>query len=151
MEGRKEKKEFYRCFLRSMDPERAARECGVDNPYEALGSLMNRRRLEQAREYVGREIRREDVIRRLAQLAFGESGDAVRLAMLGQTDEKTLEGMDFSAVAEIRRSPNGGLEIKMLDRIRVLSTLYELLSGGEEPDLESFFHSLEQTGKEEQN
>lgn len=54
-------------------------------------------------------------MRHLAQLAFGRSADGVRLALQGR--EADLEELDLSAVAEIRVTDKGGIELKFLDRV----------------------------------
>ena len=89
------------------------------------------------------KISREDVLRRLAELAFGQPNDCVRLALENDPD---LKGLDLSLLSEIRRSDNGMVEIKLIDRLRILEKLEqstqeehdemrELLRalGGEEP------------------
>lgn len=85
------------------------------------------RRLERMREAAAGQLRREDVLRHLAQLAFGRSADGVRLALQGR--EADLDEMDLSAVAEIRVTDKGGVELKFLDRVRALEALYTLLEG----------------------
>ena len=72
------------------------------------------------------QICRQDAVRRLAQLAFGRVNDAVRLALgAGGADAETL---DLSAVAELKVTDKGGIEVKLIDRVRALEALYGLLS-----------------------
>ena len=89
-------------------------------------------------------LRREDVLRRLAELAFGQPNDCVRLALEELPD---LKGLDLSLLSEIRRSDKGLVEIKLIDRVKVLERLAQAmddegdgmtellraLGGGEEP------------------
>ena len=74
------------------------------------------------------QVCREDAVRRLAQLAFGRVNDAARLAL--HSGEADLEALDLSAVAELKVTDKGGVEIKLIDRIRALEVLCGLL--GEE-------------------
>ena len=84
--------------------------------------------------------RREDALRRLAQLAFGQANDAVKLALAPR--EARPEELDLSAVAELKVTDKGGVEVKLVDRVRALGTLCELLGEGG-TDAESLYRALE--------
>ena len=73
------------------------------------------------------DIRRQDVTRRLAELAFGKANDCVRLALEGLTD---LKGLDLSLLSEIKRSDKGLVEIKLIDRVKVLERLEQAMDDG---------------------
>ena len=135
---------FCRSYLRCLDPEQAARAAGLEDGYAALASRAVRRRLERMREAAAGQVTREDVVRRLAQLAFGGAGDALTL----RGGEAPLEGLDLSAVAELKVTDKGGVEIKLLDRIRALETLCGLLGGGENQGAEELFRALEEAAGE---
>ena len=85
------------------------------------------------RETAAGEITREDAVRRLAQLAFGRVNEAAAMALRpGEADPMTL---DLSAVAELKVTDKGGVELKFIDRVRALEALCNLLeenSGGAE-------------------
>ncbi len=140
------KKRFCSAYLRTMDPWAAAAEAGAraEDGFSLLQDERVKRRLESMRSAAADQILREDVVRRLCELAFGRSSDAIRLAMQGgeAADPRSL---DLSAVAEFRRTDKGGVEIKFLDRIRALQALGELL-GGEAADPSEFFRALESAG-----
>ena len=61
-------------------------------------------------------LRREDVLRRLAELAFGQPNDCVRLAL---EEIQDLKGLDLSLLSEIKRSDKGMVEIRLIDRVKV--------------------------------
>lgn len=105
-----------------------------------LGSAGIQNRLEKMREDAASQIRREDAIRRLAQLAFGRANDAVLLAL--RPGEARVEDLDLSAVAEIKVTDKGGMEIKLVDRVRALETLCELLMSGGGQDAEELYRAL---------
>ena len=65
-------------------------------------------------------LRREDVLRRLAELAFGQPNDCVRLAL---EELPALKGLDLSLLSEIKRSDKGMVEIRLIDRVKVLERL----------------------------
>ena len=105
-------------------------------------------KLEETRSTLKRRIRegrlrREDVLRRLAELAFGQPNDCVRLALEELPD---LKGLDLSLLSEIKRSDKGMVEIRLIDRVKILERLAQAMEdegdgmgellralGGEEP------------------
>lgn len=84
------------------------------------------------------EIRRRDVVRRLAELAFGQANDCVRLAM---EDVPDPAGLDLGLLSEIKRNEKGTVEIKLVDRLRALELL-SMLAGEEKQGLETFLQAL---------
>ena len=128
MDKTRSEERFCRAYLRTMDPDRAAAEAGRKDGFALLGDEGVRERLERLRTDAAAQVRREDVLRRLAQLAFGRANDAERLA-LGRAGTDP-ESLDLSAVAEFRVTDKGGVEVKLVDRVRALETLWELLDGG---------------------
>ena len=124
MEKKQNEDAFCRAYLRTMDPERAAAESGCRNGFSMLRRRTVRERLERMREAAAGQLRREDVLRRLAELAFGRANDGAGLALRpGETDP---EGLDLSAVSELKVTDKG-VEVKFVDRVRALETLYGLL------------------------
>lgn len=91
------------------------------------------------------KVNRQDVTRRLAELAFGEANDCVRL-ILEQSPE--LDKLDLSLLSEIKRSEKGSMEIKLIDRLQALEQLARAAS--EEPEgLEDFLNALGRAGEAE--
>ena len=74
-------------------------------------------------------LRREDVLRRRAERAFGQPNDCVRLALEERPD---LKGLDLSLLSEIKRSDKGMVEIRLIDRGKVLERLEQAM--GDEGD-----------------
>ena len=79
---------------------------------------------------VKREIRKSDVVDALAALAFSRGGDAVRLLYMTPEEAAGARGLDLRLVADIKRSANGAVEVKLVDRIALLRLLAELVGGG---------------------
>ena len=91
------------------------------------------------------DIRRQDVTRRLAELAFGKANDCVRLAL---EDEPELSRLDLSLLSEVKRNEKGTVEIKLIDRLKALEQLAE--SAGDDSDqVEAFLKALQADGEEE--
>lgn len=136
-----EKRDFCAAYLRTMDPERAADVCGCEDGFAMLAKKSVRTRLEKMRRAAAGELRREDAVRRLAQLAFGRANDAVRLAL--RPKEADPETLDLSAVAELKVTDKGGVEIKMVDRVRALEALCALLEDCGGSGAEELYRALE--------
>ena len=77
------------------------------------------------------KIRREDVTRRLAELAFGKANDCVRLSLL----------------SEVKRNDKGTVEIKLIDRLQALEQL-ATVADGEQTDMDDFLKALQGGGEE---
>ena len=92
---------FCRKYLQCMDPDQAAAMAGCADGYAVLETKMVRRRLED---------------------------DALKPLLGLHSEEADLETLDLSAVAELKVTDKGGVEVKLIDRIRALEALYGLLS-----------------------
>ena len=140
IDKREQDKAFCRAFLRTMDPERAGAEAECRDGFALLGRQTIQERLEKLRGDLAGQIRREDAIRRLAQLAFGGAGDAMRLALHPETVDP--ERLDLSAVTEFKVTDKG-VEVKLVDRVKALATLCELLESSGEGGVEELYQAIE--------
>ena len=89
------------------------------------------------------KIRRQDVVRRMAELAFGKANDCVRLVL---EDEPTVDKLDLSLLSEVKRNDKGTVEIKLIDRLRALEQLANV-AGEESDDMELFLQALQGGGE----
>lgn len=85
------------------------------------------------------KLKREDVARRLAELAFGKANDCVKL-VLGE--DAVLDKLDLSLLSEVKRNDKGTVEIRLVDRLKALEQLALLAEAGGD-DLESFLKALQ--------
>lgn len=88
------------------------------------------------------QVTREDVARRLAELAFGKANDCVRLVL---EDAPKVGRLDLSLLSEVKRNDKGTVEVKLVDRLRALEQL-ALLAQDKGQDLESFLQALQGEG-----
>lgn len=89
------------------------------------------------------QIRRQDVTRRLAELAFGKANDCVRLAL---EDDPQLSKLDLSLLSEVKRNDKGTVEIKLIDRLKALEQLAQ--AAGEDGDgAREFLRALRESGE----
>ena len=89
------------------------------------------------------QISRQDVTRRLAELAFGRANDCVRLALENAPD---LGALDLSLLSEVKRNEKGTVEIKLIDRLQALEQL-AAVAKEENGDLEAFLQAMQGAGQ----
>ena len=71
----------------------------------------------------------------LRRLAFGSCADAVSLAFADELPTReAVKDLDLFCVSEIKRDKNGGVEIKLFDRMKAMEKLFELERAGSEND-----------------
>lgn len=87
-------------------------------------------------------LTREDVARRLAELAFGKANDCVRLVL---DEDVQIEGLDLSLLTELKRNDKGTLEVRLVDRLKALEQL-AVLAQSSGTDLESFLQAMQGSG-----
>lgn len=85
------------------------------------------------------KLTREDVARRLAELAFGKANDCVRLVM---EEDPQLKKLDLSLLTEVKRNDKGTVEVKLVDRLKALEQL-AILAQDQGQELESFLKALQ--------
>ena len=85
------------------------------------------------------KVSREDVVRRLAELAFGRANDCVKLVMDGSV---SLDKLDLSLLSEVKRNDKGTVEVRLVDRLRALELLQTLTSGSG-GDVAAFLQALQ--------
>ncbi len=85
------------------------------------------------------KVTKEDVARRLAELAFGKANDCVRLVL---EEDTPLGRLDLSLLSEVKRNEKGTVEVKLVDRLRALEQL-ALLAQEDGADLEEFLKALQ--------
>ena len=89
------------------------------------------------------QVSRQDVTRRLAELAFGRANDCVRLALENAPD---LGALDLSLLSEVKRNEKGTVEIKLIDRLQALEQL-AAVAKEENGDLEAFLQAMQGAGQ----
>ena len=102
---------------------------------------MKRKRNEMAlrKRIQAGTVQRQDVARRLAELAFGEANDCVKLVLDQETD---LDSLDLSLLSEVKRNGKGAVEVKLIDRLQVLQQL-AALAGKETTGLSTLLDALQ--------
>ena len=132
-----EKRRFAAAYLRCFDAEAAAQTIGRSDGIRMLTTPAVQRELELQRGQC--DICRADIVRRLAQLAFGRANDCVKLVL---QDAPEVDALDLSLLSEVKRNDKGTVEVKLIDRTRALEQLMSL--GTQSTDCaEAFFAAAE--------
>ena len=85
-------------------------------------------------------MKREHILKEVRRLAKGRVNDAVRLAFLSELELEEIKGLDLSGVKEFKRSGNGTVELKFVDRLEALQWLSEQ---AEDPKGERLYEAIE--------
>lgn len=96
-----------------------------------------------------RKIKRKDLLEELANIAFGRPNDAVKLMLGAFSDEpEPMERLDLTLLSEMKRHPNGALEIKLVNRLEALKMLLGELEDKdrETTKAEAFFKAMDAAG-----
>lgn len=90
---------------------------------------------------------REEILKEIEDLAGCKVNDAVRLAFLGEEElAGDLDGLELSAITELKRSGSGTVEMKFIDRLAALQWLLER-TGAEDPQALQLYEALEEGTK----
>lgn len=74
-----------------------------------------------------------DVLRKMIKLAFGRTNDIAKLISEPEgLSAGEIDSLNLSQIAEIRRGANGVLEIKLIDRLKLIEKLLEVLEPGDD-------------------
>lgn len=84
-------------------------------------------------------VRKRDVTRRLAELAFGKANDCVKLAL---EEAPCLDKLDLSLLSEVKRNEKGTVEIRLIDRLQALEQL-AAVAEEERSEMDAFLQALQ--------
>ena len=89
------------------------------------------------------KLSRRDIVRRLGELAFGSANDCVRLVL---EDCPDLDALELSLLSEVRRSDKGGVEVKLIDRLKAVEALSAAI-GADDGEAAEFLKALSGGGE----
>lgn len=97
------------------------------------------------------KLKRKNVLERLEQIAFGSSNDAVKLAFADGEEDGDLENLDLTLLSEIKRTNNGTVEVKLIDRLKMIELLLRELddpdAGKAAPGAEALFRAMDKAAQ----
>lgn len=89
------------------------------------------------------KLNRADIVRWLGELAFGRANDCVRLVLEECPD---LDELELSLLSEVRRSDKGGVEVKLIDRLKAVEALSAAM-GADDGEAAEFLKALRDGGE----
>ena len=90
---------------------------------------------------------REEILQRMWRLANAGTEGAVRLACFPEEEWGGLEGMDLDALTEFKRGSSGVVELKFVDKARLLERLLEAADHSGEEQVDRFLRAMEEKGE----
>lgn len=72
------------------------------------------------------EKKRKLLVKQMQNLSNARVNDAVKLAYLQEEQLDLIDDLDLTALTEFKRSSNGVVEVKFMDRLKVLEELLVL-------------------------
>lgn len=89
---------------------------------------------------------REEILGRMWTLATGSAADAVRLACFPEEEWGDVKKLRLDGVTEFKRSSNGVIELKFVDRGRLLERLLDACDRSGEEQVDRFLRAMEGDG-----
>ena len=72
---------------------------------------------------------RKKIIKILTGIVFGKPNDILKLVYMEPEDvPRILDGLDLTMLSEIKKSANGAVEIKLVDKLEAIKILAGLIS-----------------------
>lgn len=132
-------------FASGRSPSEAAAKSGFRFGERAGLKLLKR---EEIRNEIRRCIQqrsdeKQDVSEGYYRLAFGCSGDGIKLLFKDEVTEEEIDSMDLFNISEIKRKKGGDIEIKFFDRIKALERLGDLDSSLQKGEGSSLYSAIE--------
>ena len=90
---------------------------------------------------------REQILRRMWELANAGVGDAVKLACFPEEEWGGLGKLDLDALTEFKRGANGVIELKFADRGKLLERLLDAADHSGEEQVDRFLRAMEEKGE----
>ena len=86
---------------------------------------------------------REQIIAQMWRLANAGAGDAVKLACFPPEEWRAADKLDLAALTEFKRGSNGVVELKFVDRGRLLERLLDAVDHSGEDQVDRFLQAME--------
>ena len=90
---------------------------------------------------------REQILKRMWELVNAGAGDAVRLACFPEEEWGNLDRLNLEAVTEFKRGTNGVIELKFVDRAKLLERLLDAADRSGEEQVDRFLAAMEERGE----
>lgn len=89
---------------------------------------------------------REQILVRMWKLANAKAVDALRLACTPEEEWGELKKLDLDGLTEFKRGSNGVVELKFVDRGKLLEHLLDAADHSGEEQIDRFLRAMEEDG-----
>lgn len=93
---------------------------------------------------------RQELLEQVRRLAFSTGADAAALvfrAAESETDPPALKNLDLAAVSSIHTLANGSVELKFIDRIKLIELLLAAEGGQKQSASDGFIEALDRAAQ----
>lgn len=87
-------------------------------------------------------MERQKIMDELRKLAGYRCNDAIRLAFLTEEESGKIGRLDLTGLTELKRGSNGSIEIRLVDRLKVLELMDRIDQRESAEDLGAFLSGL---------
>lgn len=85
---------------------------------------------------------REQIVKQMWRLANTGAGDAVKLACFPPEEWQGVEELELDALTEFKRGSNGVVELRFVDRGRLLERLLDTVDHSGEDQVDRFLQAM---------
>ena len=86
---------------------------------------------------------REEILNRMWRLANSSAADAVRMACFPEEEWGDVKNLKLDGVTEFKRGANGVIELKFVDRGKLLERLLDACDRSGEEQVDRFLRAME--------
>ncbi|MBR5534817.1 MAG: XRE family transcriptional regulator [Ruminiclostridium sp.] len=90
-----------------------------------------------------RKVTKQEVLRRMLDLATSGANDPVKLAYLHEEDREEIGGLDLGCLAAFKRCANGEVEVKLVERRVLFQQILDQLKEESEDGPSAFLRALD--------
>lgn len=141
---------FCRQYIETGNAKEAAKIAGYKiNPQKKAAAFLSNDAIIKTMEKMFKEKKKNLACKALLgyeRLAFGSISDCVKLLFADNLKPNEFSKMNLFNVSSIKKSKDGGMEIKFFDRLQALQKLEENIDEQKE-DNEPFYYTLEKSIK----
>lgn len=139
---------FCKYYVETGNPKEAAKVAGYkNNPQKKAADFLAKESIIKTIENLYKEKKKNLAFKALLgyeRLAFGNISDCIKLLFAENLKSAKFSKMNLFNISSIKKSKDGGMEIKFFDRIQALQKL-EDKNEISKNDSEPFYHVLEKS------
>ncbi len=147
---------FCRHYCQLHNPREAAVRAGYppETAEEEGTKLLEKREIKRRLLKLAKDGEAKDLqslaVAGLTRLAFGSAADCVKLLLLyPEMESNEIQKLDLFLLSEVKKTKDGGMELKLFDRFKALEKLLSVPDAGKgDEGLNSFYQAMSAAGEQ---